>query len=88
MEADLAVFLGVAVIMLASAILVFQVKEVIHSVIFLAITFLSVAALFILLNAELLAIIQILIYVGAVVVLMLFAVILVRRRIIVWREKV
>ncbi|MFQ5761576.1 MAG: hypothetical protein ACE5PO_00950 [Candidatus Bathyarchaeia archaeon] len=34
------------------------------------------------------AIIQILIYVGAVVVLMLFAVILVRRRIIVWREKV
>lgn len=73
--------------MLVSSVLVFHVKEIIHSIIFLAIAFLSVAGLFILLNAELLAIIQILIYVGAVVVLMLFAVILVRRRIIVWREK-
>lgn len=87
MELDYILFMAVAVTMLLSSILVFTVKEIVHSVIFLAMSFLSVAALFLLLNAEILAVIQILIYVGAVVVLMLFAVILVRRRILMRAEK-
>jgi NADH-quinone oxidoreductase subunit J len=47
----------------------------------LALTFMSLAGLFILLNAEFLAIIQILVYVGAIAVVILFGVMLTKRQI-------
>lgn len=87
LSVELAVFLTIAAIMLGSAILVFAMKEIMHSIVFLAIVFISVASLFVLLNAEFLAVIQILIQVGAVVVLFLFAVLLTRRKILVRKER-
>ena len=51
--------------------------EAVHSVVFLVIDFLFVAALYALLGAEFLAIIQILVYAGGIVVLYLFVVMLV-----------
>lgn len=69
-------------IMVISALFTVEAREVMHSVYGLAATFICVGMLFILLGAEYLAIIQILVYVGAVAVLMVFALMLTRRRIL------
>ena len=76
---DLLFFVIFAAITLLSAILTLEAREIIHSVIFLCSTFVGVAGLFFLLNAEFLGIVQILIYIGAVTVLIAFAIILTRR---------
>lgn len=76
---ELITFLVVAFVTLASAVLVISAKEMFHSVLYLAIMFLSIAVLFIMLSAEFLAAIQILVYAGAVVVLILFAIMLTKR---------
>jgi NADH-quinone oxidoreductase subunit J len=51
-------------------------KNLVHAALFLCLTFLGVAGIFILQNAEFLAAVQILIYAGAVTILMLFAIML------------
>ncbi|MEM4728744.1 MAG: NADH-quinone oxidoreductase subunit J [Thermoplasmata archaeon] len=76
---DLLFFLIFAVIVLLSAILTLEAREIIHSVIFLCSTFIGVAGLYFLLNAGFLGVVQILIYIGAVTVLIAFAIILTRR---------
>jgi NADH-quinone oxidoreductase subunit J len=52
-------------------------KDTVHSVLFLVLDFLFVAALYVLLGAEFLAAIQVLVYAGGIVVLYLFVVMLV-----------
>src|ERR1700709_172182 len=64
-------FAGVCV---ASAFMVISSKNPVHSVLFLILTFVNAAALFMLLGAEFLAMILIVVYVGAVAVLFLFVV--------------
>lgn len=76
---DMVFFIIFAVVAILSAILTLEAREIIHSVVFLCSTFVGVAGLFLLLNAEFLAIVQILIYIGAVTVLIAFAIILTRR---------
>ncbi len=66
------------IILLASIGMVAS-KNMVHSALSLAVAFIGIAALFISLEAEFLAMIQVLIYAGAVVVLMLFAVMLTKR---------
>jgi NADH:ubiquinone oxidoreductase subunit 6 (subunit J) len=78
---ELFVFVFLAVAALVSALMVIEAKEIIHSVIYLASCFISVAALYIMLSAEFVAIIQILVYVGAVIVVILFGIMLTRREI-------
>lgn len=79
MNLELITFLIVAFVILASAVLVISAKEMFHSALYLAIMFLSIAALFVMLNAEFLAAVQILVYAGAVIVLMIFAIMLTKR---------
>jgi NADH-quinone oxidoreductase subunit J len=74
---DLAM-LGVAVIGGASALLVVLSRNVVHSALYLVIALLSVAGTFLLLGAEFLAWAQVLVYVGAVIVLILFGLMLTR----------
>lgn len=57
-----------------SAIMVISVKNPVHSVLFLIFTFFNAAGLFILLGAEFLAMLIVIVYVGAVAVLFLFVV--------------
>lgn len=57
-----------------SAILVISVRNPVHSAFFLIVTFMQVAAIFILLRSPFLAAVQVFVYVGAVMVLFLFAV--------------
>lgn len=73
------VFAAIAAIILTSAIMVVRVIDPAHAVLYLALAFVGVGALFVTLEAEFLAVIQVLIYAGAVVVLMLFAVMLTKR---------
>ena len=54
--------------------MVISAKNPVHSVLFLILSFVNVAALFVLLGAEFLAMILIVVYVGAVAVLFLFVV--------------
>lgn len=70
-------FYTLAAFVLGFAVLVVSTKDTVHSVLFLVLDFLFVAALYVLLSAEFLAVIQILVYAGGIVVLYLFVVMLV-----------
>ena len=63
-----------ACICVASAVLVITAKNPVHSVLFLILAFFNAAGLFVLLGAEFLAMILIVVYVGAVAVLFMFVV--------------
>jgi NADH-quinone oxidoreductase subunit J len=65
------IFAGVTV---ASAVMVIAARNPVHSVLFLILAFVNAAGLFVLLGAEFLAMILIVVYVGAVAVLFLFVV--------------
>jgi len=56
-------------------------KHILHSAFYLAVTLLCVAIYFVLLRAEYLAAVQILVYIGSVVVLILFALMLTRTKV-------
>jgi len=61
-------------ILIASALMVVVSRNPVHSVFFLILAFFNAAALFVLLGAEFLAMILVIVYVGAVAVLFLFVV--------------
>ncbi|MGA9797335.1 MAG: NADH-quinone oxidoreductase subunit J [Rhizomicrobium sp.] len=63
-----------AAVLIASALMVIAAKNPVHSVLFLILAFFNGAALFVLLGAEFLAMILVVVYVGAVAVLFLFVV--------------
>jgi len=67
-------FYLLAAVTLVSAFLVVIGRNPVHSVLFLILTFFSAAGLFVLLGAEFLAMLLIVVYVGAVAVLFLFVV--------------
>jgi NADH-quinone oxidoreductase subunit J len=70
------IFLYFAAVMLASAILMITRRNPIHSVLFMLLLFFHIAGLFILLNAEFLAAVQLIVYAGAILILYLFVVML------------
>jgi NADH-quinone oxidoreductase subunit J len=70
-------FYTISAFVLLFAVLVVSTKDTVHSVLFLVVDFLFVAALYVLLGAEFLAAIQVLVYAGGIVVLYLFVVMLV-----------
>jgi len=61
-------------ILIASAVLVIAARNPVHSVLFLILAFFNAAGLFVLMGAEFLAMILVIVYVGAVAVLFLFVV--------------
>src|ERR1700719_4345554 len=61
-------------VMMASALMVIAARNPVHSVLFLILSFFNAAALFVLVGAEFLAMILVIVYVGAVAVLFLFVV--------------
>jgi NADH:ubiquinone oxidoreductase subunit 6 (subunit J) len=74
------IFYFVAALTVLGGLGVVLARNVVHSALFLILALLAVAAVFILLSAEFLAIVQILIYGGAVTILILFAMMLTRVR--------
>jgi NADH-quinone oxidoreductase subunit J len=71
-------FLLFALVTVASSLGVVLVDDVWHSALFLGAALLSVAVHFLLLNAAFLAAVQVLVYVGGVLILIAFAVMLTR----------
>jgi NADH-quinone oxidoreductase subunit J len=74
MDAKTFLFLTFAGVMLFSAVRVITARNPVHAVLFLVLAFFSAACLWMLLKAEFLAIVLVLVYVGAVMVLFLFVV--------------
>ncbi len=72
-------FWALALVTLGAAGGVMVSRNLLHAVLFLIIAFVGVAGFFVLLSAEFIAMAQIIIYVGAIAVLMLFAIVLTPR---------
>jgi len=77
MVVEALVFYLLAALILGLGILVITARSAVHSVLFLVLDFLFVAALYVTLDAEFLAVIQVMVYAGGIVVLYLFVVMLV-----------
>lgn len=75
------VFIILTTVTILAAIMALQAKELIYGAISLAISFMGIAGFFVFLDAPYLAMLQIAVYVGAVVVLILFTIMLVRREV-------
>lgn len=69
---ELFLFYFVAFVAVASAVYFVFAKNPLYSILSLIVTFFSVAALYILLNAQFLGIVQIIVYAGAIMVLFLY----------------
>lgn len=71
-------FWVVAVSTIVAAVAVVQLRDLFRAALFLVVAFLGVAGMFVLLRAEFLAVVQIIIYVGAISVLIIFAILMTR----------
>lgn len=80
------VFAALGVVAVAAGLLAVTTRQVVHSALWLVVTLAALAGLFLVLGAEFVALVQLLVYVGAVVVLVLFALMLTRAPIGVSRE--
>lgn len=72
-------FVLLAMVVIASAALAVGSRQLVHAALWLVVTLGAVAGCFLLMGAELLAWVQVLVYVGAVVVLVVFALMLTRQ---------
>lgn len=73
------IFLAVAVVTLAAAISVVTSRNLIHSALWLILTLFGVAIYYVLLDAGFFAVIQVIVYIGAIAILFIFAAMLTRR---------
>lgn len=79
---ELLAFLAIAAIILLLSALTVYSKNMVHSALYLLGTFAGVAALYVTMNAPFVGVAQVLVYIGAVGVLLLFAVMLTRKTIV------
>ncbi len=70
------IFMYFAVVILTSAILTITRRNLVHSVMFMLLLFFHIAGVFVLLNAEFIAAVQLIVYAGAILILYLFVVML------------
>ncbi len=69
-------FIILSVLAIAFAVMVVVTKNPVHSVLYLVLTFFSIAGHYVLLNAQFLAAVHIIVYAGAIMVLFLFVIML------------
>ncbi|MGI0091153.1 MAG: NADH-quinone oxidoreductase subunit J family protein [Nitrososphaerales archaeon] len=79
-EEDIA-FVVISALTIGAAVVALEARQVVYGAIALAFSFLGVAGLFIVLDATFVALFQIIVYIGAVAVLILFTVMLVTREV-------
>ncbi len=79
MDASQVIFFLSAALILVSAVLVVTVRNLVHAALWLIATLFGVAMLYVLLEAGFLAVVQIVVYIGAIAILFIFAVMLTRR---------
>ncbi|WP_338450201.1 NADH-quinone oxidoreductase subunit J [Niallia oryzisoli] len=76
MSGEFLAFIILAFIAVSGGVLLLNLTKVVHMVLALVATFLSIAGIYILLSAEFLAVVQVLIYSGAITIIMLFGIML------------
>lgn len=69
-------FMGLALVAIIGGVLLLNLSKVIHMVVALIFTFVAIAGIYVLLSAEFIAAVQILIYSGAITIIMLFGIML------------
>ena len=74
-------FLVLAAVAILTALAALLVRELVHTILWIAIFFLDVAAIYFLLDAPFLGVLQLGVYAGAVTVLLLFGIMVTRKRI-------
>ena len=72
------IFWVLAIVSVAAAVGVVVLRDVFRGALLLVLVFLAVAGFFVMLNAEFLAVVQVLIYAGAIAILIIFAIMLTR----------
>ncbi len=77
MDAQMLLFVALAAIGFASAVMVVTRRNPVHSALYLIVTFFTVAAIYVVLHAEFIAAVQVLVYAGGIMVLFLFVIMLV-----------
>jgi NADH-quinone oxidoreductase subunit J len=73
------IFALITALIIGSAMMTVLVRNIIHAALWLIAAFFGVATLYLLLEAEFIAVVQVLIYVGAISILILFAIMLTRQ---------
>ena len=73
-------FFVFSVIMICGAVLMISLEKVVHMVISMAAVFIGLAGMFVLLEAEFVAFVQVLIYAGAVSILMIFGIMMTKHQ--------
>lgn len=73
------IFLIVAIVTLGSALMVVTSRNLVHAALWLVSTLFGVAIIYALLNAGFLAVVQVVVYIGAIAILFIFAVMLTRK---------
>lgn len=69
-------FMSLALVAVIGGVLLINLTKVIHMVVALVFTFVSIAGIYILLSAEFIAVVQVMIYSGAITIIMLFGIML------------
>jgi NADH-quinone oxidoreductase subunit J len=79
MSITLLVFMVTAIVTLGAAILVVTDRNLIHAALWLILALFGVAVMFVLLNAAFFAVVQVVVYIGAIAILIIFGIMLTRR---------
>ena len=79
MTLEVVTFWGLAIVLVGSALAVVLTKNLFHSVLWLALALIGTAGVFLMLDAEFLAGVQILLYAGGVVTVVVFAIVVTER---------
>jgi NADH-quinone oxidoreductase subunit J len=75
------IFLFIAALTLVAALMVVTSRNLIHAALWLILTLFGVAVFYVLLSAGFFAVVQVIVYIGAIAILFIFAVMLTRRNI-------
>ena len=79
MTAEQIIFLLTGALILGSALMVVTTRNLLHAALWLVVSLFGVAVLYAILQANFLAVVQVVVYIGAIAVLFIFAVMLTRR---------
>ncbi|MBD7938707.1 MULTISPECIES: NADH-quinone oxidoreductase subunit J [Cytobacillus] len=78
MSGEFFIFIVLSLIAIGGGIMMINLTKVVHMVVALVFTFISIAGIYVMLSAEFIAVVQILIYSGAITIMMLFGIMLTR----------
>jgi len=79
MTAEQIIFLLTGALVLGAALMVVTVRNLLHAALWLVVSLFGVAVLYAILQANFLAVVQVVVYIGAIAILFIFAVMLTRR---------